>query len=306
MKTILLNENTARAFRVMDPFETLDRMSTYGCLAYGMVAEYNDEDEPVGLMVNTVEEDRLVIHWLFVDEEYRGHGIGSYLLMLAFEEADRMNLSQVAVRISDEYDMGDPDWDSWGFFVNDIFKNVEEDEFVWRSSMKELEKLLSHDSAKNKKSAKSNGVFPIKALSAQDRNEAIKSLNKHFSMNIDVPVWELFFNSDPTISFIRKSSDDYVGIVSSRKKNRTLYVAEVYTVDEVDEETLFRAVLSSSEDSFRLTDNIEINIKKRSIERLMDEMKMPGKKYNIEYLTADVSDYRNMKKETPINFNTGR
>ena len=155
----------------------------------------------------------------------------------------------------------------------------------------------------NENFAKAPGVLPLKALSAEERNVAIKSLSAHFSINLDIPMWVLLFNSDPSMSFIRRTRDDYVGIVSARKRARTVYVADVCCIDEVDEETLFRAVLKSCESIAKMTDNIEINIKKKSVESLLDEMKMPGRKYNVEYLTADVSDYRKMKKENPINFN---
>ncbi len=302
MKIVLLNERMVHAFRELDPFETLDRFSDPECVAIGAVSQDGEFDEPAGLLVYTIEVDRLVIHWLFVMEEFREHGLGSYLLMLAFEEADRRDLAQVAVRISDEYDMDDPENSSWEFFVNDIFKEVEEDEYVWRTSMKEMIKILDRDNAKNEKASTNAGVMTLRALSAKDRNDAIKSLNKHFAVNIEIPVWELLFKSDPDISFIRKNNNDYVGIVAARKKSRTLYVVELYSMDEVDEETLFRAVLNCCEDVARITDNIEINIKKKSIESLLDEMKMPGKKFNVQYLTADIDDYRKMKVNMPVNF----
>ena len=302
MKIILLNEKNVNAFRELDPFETLDRFSDPECLALGAVSQVGRFDEPAGLLVYTIEQDRLIIHWLFVRSEFREHGLGSYLLMLAFEEADRRDLAQVAVRISDEYDMDDPEQSSWEFFVNDIFKEVEEDEYVWRTSMKEMIKILDRDNVINENASSNAGIMNLRALSAKDRNEAIKSLNKHFSVNIEIPIWELLVKSDPDISFIRKNNNDYVGIVAARKKSRTLYVVELYSMDEVDEETLFRAVLSCCEDVAKITDNIEVNIKKRSVERLLDEMKMPGKKFNVQYLTADIDDYRKMKVNMPVNF----
>ena len=302
MKIILLNEKNVNAFRELDPFETLDRFSDPECLALGAVSQVGRFDEPAGLLVYTIEQDRLIIHWLFVRSEFREHGLGSYLLMLAFEEADRRDLAQVAVRISDEYDMDDPEQSSWEFFVNDIFKEVEEDEYVWRTSMKEMIKILDRDNVINENASSNAGIMNLRALSAKDRNEAIKSLNKHFSVNIEIPIWELLVKSDPDISFIRKSDNDYVGIISARKESRTLYVVELYSMDDVDEETLFRAVLSCCEDVAKITDNIEVNIKKRSVERLLDEMKMPGKKFNVQYLTADIDDYRKMKVNMPVNF----
>ena len=295
MKTVRIDEKIVGAFRGLDPFETLDRLPVKGSFVLGSVAEEDEFDEPVGLLVGTIENDRLVLHWLFVDPDYRDEGLGSYLLMLAFEEADRRGLSQVVARISDEYDMDDPGWDSWGFFVNDVFKEAEEDEFVLRTSMKEMTKLLDKESKRNESLAKAPGILPIKSLSQKERIEAVKNINRHFAINMDVPVESLLSAADPGMSFVKNSNGDYVGMIVMRRGEQTWYMDALYSIDDVDEEMLFRAVLHYCEDFVKITDSIEIAIKKKSIESLLEEINMPGKKYAVSYLTASVSDYRQMK-----------
>ena len=298
MKTVRINEKIAGAFSGLDPFETLDRLPVKGSFVLGTVSEEDEFDEPVGLLVGVIEDERLVIHWLFVDPDYRGEGIGSELLMLAFEEADRRGLSHVVARISDEYDMDDPGWDSWAFFVNDMFKEVQQDESVWRSSMKEMAKLLEKESGINENFAKAAGVVPLKSLSKQELAEVVNDLNRHFAINMDVPMESLLATADPQLSFVKKNKkDDCVGVIILRRGRQTWYVDALYSVDDGDEETLLRAVLHNGQDVFKVTDRIEIVMKKKSVESLLDEIKMPGKKYAVSYLSASVSDYRKMKEK---------
>ncbi len=298
MKTVRVDKKIADAFRGLDPFETLDILSTKGSFVLGTLTEVDGYDEPVGLLVGSVESDRLVIRGLFVDPDYRGDGMGSNLLALAFVEADRRGLSQVGARISDEYDIDDPSGDSWAFFVNDVFKEAEEDEFVWRCSMKEMTKLLDRQSEINESFAKSADIIPLRSLSAQERTDAVKNINRHFGINMDIPVESLLYTADPDLSFVKKSKGDYVGLIIMRRGERTWYMDALYSIDEVDEETLFRAVLHNCEELVKVTEQIEIVIKKKSVESLLDEIKMPGKKYAVTYLTAYVSDYRKMKEKS--------
>ncbi len=297
MKTVRIDETIVDAFRGMDPFETLDSLPVKGSFVLGSVAREGDTDVPVGLLVGAIEEDRLVVYWLFVDPDYRGEGLGSNLLRLAFEEADRRDLSQVAARISDEYDMDDPDWDSWHFFVNDVFREVEEDEAVWRTSMKEMAEFLDRESKKNEHSAKTAGISSLKSMSKQERSEAVKMTDSHFAVNMDVPVENLIVAADGDMSFVKNSNGKYEGMIIMRRGARTWYMDALYSADDVDEEILLRTVLYYFEDYAKMTDMIEIPIKKISLGELLDELKMPGKKYSVSYLTASISDYRKMKKK---------
>ncbi|MCR5235692.1 MAG: GNAT family N-acetyltransferase [Lachnospiraceae bacterium] len=90
--------------------------------------EKEDEDVPAGIIVCTRDKDTLVIEWLYTVPEYRGLGIASELMFLAFEEAEASGLKKVAARISEEYEDNDLGWDTWSFFENDVFTGIEEDE----------------------------------------------------------------------------------------------------------------------------------------------------------------------------------
>ena len=300
MKAFRIDSDTVDYFRGLDPFDTLDRLAMKGSFVLGSTDSSNisgeDEEEPTGLMVCTIETDRLVIHWLFVVPEYREMGLGSYLLMLAFEEADRRDLELVAARISDEYGIDDPTWDSWGFFVNDIFKVADEEGCVWRTNMKDIAKLLNKESRLDENAANAQGLIPLKDLSGKDLSDAAEKLNKRFAVSMGRPFEQQIYSADPEMSFLKKKKDDYVGAILMRKGINTWYMDTLLTEDEVDEETLFRAVLYYSEDYIKVGDRIEIEVESPSVEDLLDEIKMPGARYTVNYLTASVSDFRKMKK----------
>ena len=300
MKTFRIDAETVDYFRGLDPFETLDRLIMKDSFILGATTsqedESSDKEEPTGLMVCTIEDDRLVLQWLFVVPEYREMGLGSYLLMLAFEEADRRNLAQVAVRISDEYDKNDPSWDSWGFFVNDIFKQADAEGSVWRTSMKDMTVFLEKYRRINENSAKATGLIPLEDLSGAELAKAVEELNRSFAVNMDQSVEKLIYSADPKMSFVKKKKDDYVGIILMRMGSRTWYMDALFTGEPEDEEILFRAALYHCEDRVRLSDNLEIEVKMQSVDSLMEEMKMPGSKYTVNYLTASVKDFRTMKK----------
>ncbi len=298
MKTIRLDSNLVDAFRGLDPFETLDMLAMRGCFALGTVTDFDEGvNEPAALLVAMIEDDRLVIHWLFVRPEYREMGMGSYLMLLAFEEADRRNLSQVVARISDEYDRDDPDFNSWDFFANDIFKGVEEGECVWRVPMSKLSKMLAKDTVLNERVIATPGLIRMKDMSVADRNAAIKNIKTHFAVNMEIPLEDLLKTADPEMSFFRKKKDGYVGMILVRKSTNTRYFYEIDALDETDEELLLRASLYYSEDFVKMTENIEIGIKKKSFESLLEEIKLPGEKYAVNYLTASIKDFRKMKKQ---------
>lgn len=296
MKTIMIDKNTKDAFSHMDPFECMDRLSEPKSFALGVIFQYSDGDVPVGLMVCTEEDDRLVIQWLFVDSDYRENGIGSFLLMMAFEEAAGRGLSEVAARISDEFDWADTSLDSWGFFENGIFSTVEEGEKEARVNMSELTPRLEKDARINEKAAASKDVRSLSSLSRQELNDAISALKKLYSKKMDMSIEDAFALSDKDMSFVKKSGDDYSGMLLMKKGDRNWYQLFLQTEDPEDDELLLRTALFYSEDYVQIRDDISIEIKRPAIENLLDDISLPVKKYDVNYLVARTRDYEKMKK----------
>ena len=298
MKKFILKGELLDSFLFMDLYERTDKLGLRGSFALGATMEKEDEDVPAGIIVCTRNKDTLVIEWLYTVPEYRGLGIASELMFLAFEEAEASGLKKVAARISEEYEDNDLGWDTWSFFENDVFTGIEEDETEWRISYDELTVILERDEKKNKASAENPGVFRLCDLSNDELDKARKALEKHFKDESEMPVNQGFAMADKTMSFVKKKGDDYVGMLLIRKAGRTWYPFRLSTSDEVDEETLLRAALYHSEELCKLNEKIEIAVKKTSVKRLFEDVELPGREYDVTYLTASIADFNKQKEVT--------
>ena len=90
-------------------------------------------------------------------------------------------------------------------------------------------------------------------------------------------------------AFVLLAGSVTAAVLLSRKPEETIIERDDHSGLMVDRRT---------EELVKVTEQIEIVIKKKSVESLLDEIKMPGKKYAVTYLTAYVSDYRKMKEKS--------
>ncbi|MBO6214278.1 MAG: GNAT family N-acetyltransferase, partial [Lachnospiraceae bacterium] len=127
MKTVQLYGDYLRFFLPMDPFHQADMLAIDGSFALGTTVDGEDgSDIPAGLLIASRESDRLLIRWLYVKPGYRGEGIGSELMRLAFTEASMLGMTEVAARITEDYDEAGLYWDTDSFFTNDVFSEYED------------------------------------------------------------------------------------------------------------------------------------------------------------------------------------
>ena len=152
MKIIRLDEELLDYFGAMDYFDNLHCLVHPGSFALGATMQREDgTDEPAAILVAEVEDDALMIRWLYVKSEYRCCGIGSSLLQMCFQEARERKMKRVLSRISEEYLEAAPEWDPERFFMECLFEKEE-------SVMKEYVLLVSdlQTSAEVKKAARVN------------------------------------------------------------------------------------------------------------------------------------------------------
>ena len=77
-----------------------------------MATAENEEagfDEPAAVLIFFREDDRFVLEWMYVKEEYRGSGIGEHLLVRICDAAVRLKLPYVSVLMSRDVN-GDLIW----------------------------------------------------------------------------------------------------------------------------------------------------------------------------------------------------
>lgn len=105
MKIGILMKEQRELFVDMDPFWMMERLELPGYFA--MAATEFDEEEnselPAGLMIGEILSDKLIIEWIYVQNEFRNRGIAAQLLDAAFTIARKNNLPTVCAYLSEEW-----------------------------------------------------------------------------------------------------------------------------------------------------------------------------------------------------------
>ena len=105
MKIGILMKEQRELFADMDPFWMMERLELPGYFA--MAATEFDEEEnselPAGLMIGEILSDKLIVEWIYVQNEFRSRGIGAQLLDAAFTIARKNNLPTVCAYLSEEW-----------------------------------------------------------------------------------------------------------------------------------------------------------------------------------------------------------
>lgn len=279
----------------MDFYGKTDMLSLPGSFALGITLEDGEEDEPVGLIVCTQDEDRLVIEWIYVMPDCRGDGIGSELLYLAFCEGEARGFVDAAARVSDEFEANDYGWNTKSFFENEVFSGTEKGEYDWRISFRELEKILMRDEELNESSARK--VIRLCDMKPDVLKEAAESLAARFDGSASLPMEAAISVANWNTSFLLKKGNDYVGILLIRKVEQTWYPYLLYAVDDEVGETLIRAALYCSEDVCMPKDEIAIEIKTISTKRLLQKIGLPGQAYDVTYCLCSMKAFTERKAE---------
>ena len=296
MKFVQVDMNLAGYFLMLDPFNCLNKLVLPGCFAFGAFRETENGDEPVSIIICQDISDRLVIHWMYTIPELRGGATGSRLLILAFEEAAARGVEDVAARISDEYDIKAFNWHSWDFFVNEVFSKVEDGEVEWVLNMGDLSGFLSREAKRNESAATKQGVVQLGSLSKKEILDYSQELEKTFLRTQEGRISDAVSVADRDMSFCRIVNGRCTGMLLIRRFGETWYPYALICDDEEDEEILARSAMYYSEDYLQLGDRIEIEVKRITIKKLLEELQVPGQVYDVAYLTATIKDYMKQKE----------
>ncbi len=297
MKTIQVDSDMMESFASFDPFGRGVVLMLPGSFALGAVAEHDDVDEPAAVIICSTEEDSLVVEWLYTAPEFRGQGVGCNLLYLAFKEAKARGIKEVDVRISKEYEEVMPEWDVWSFFENDIFSDKMEGSFSRFIYMKDLSKRLSKDEDKNEAAAKDPAIRALKDLQKKELYQAEKDLANIHGANDYLPIAEKLQYADVNMSFVIEREGVFSGALLVRKFGETWHPFVLFAKDQDDMKLLVRAAMYHCEDHILVGDTIEIFHQKPMIEKLMDELDLPGESYKVTYLVANMDDFDKRSEE---------
>jgi len=81
MKYVLIEDENEIYFAYMDPLKIMSRSKSEDGFAIGaVITDEKGFDTPVGLAICGCSEDATIIHWIYVDEEYRNNRFGHEIL----------------------------------------------------------------------------------------------------------------------------------------------------------------------------------------------------------------------------------
>ena len=103
MKIVGLKEENREYFSGLDPFNIMGRECKNGAVCLGAVMREKNEETPAGLIVFTLNENELLINWIYVEPRYRGLEIGDELLEAVFDLARESDRSYVCAILPEEY-----------------------------------------------------------------------------------------------------------------------------------------------------------------------------------------------------------
>ena len=296
MITIRVDAENKDYFIGLDPVGRLDMLKLPGAFAIGSVDETGEFDIPAALIVCTEETDRLVIDWMYTLPEFRGLGLGSSLMMLAFEEAAGRGLYDVAARISSEYD-GDYDgWDPESFFVNDVFSDVEDEQKVFKTDMNLIEKRLKEDEKKNRMSSELKEIVSLSEIGAKDLKDVLSDFGKKYDKGLLYPLKSQVLSADPNVSILRIEGRECTGAVFVMKGDHTWYVLGLMPLDFEETQEIIQAALYRLGDYAKPDDSIEIMLRRKAAQKVLAQLDLPGEEYDICYYTAKVSDFEKQKE----------
>ena len=296
MITIKVDAKNKDFFIGLDPVGRLDMLKLPGSFALGAVDETGEFDIPASLIVCTEETDRLVIDWVYTMPEFRGLGLGSELMMLAFEEASGRFLYDVAARISSEYDGEYDGWDPGYFFVNDVFSDIEDEQKVFKTNMSLIEKRLSEDEKKNKRFSDLEEIVSLSEVNPADLKELLHGLEQKHGKGLLYPLESQVFSADPNVSILRIEKRECTGAVFVMRGMHTWYVLGLIPLDLEETEEIVRAALYRLGDYAKPDDAIEIMLRRKAAEKVLSQLDLPGEEYDISYYTATVSDFEKQKE----------
>ncbi len=300
MKVIQMTEEDREIFQHLDPFGKMHFLRFPGAFALAATMEQEEYDIPAGLIIVRTVEDALSVEWLYAAPEYRGQGIGSELLQLVFEEAKEREVEEVSVRISENLLVSSLFWDPERFFLNDVFRQEDEELPEWHTTVDRLGKLIAQDDLINEKAALSPEMRPLSEMNASEKKAAAQELKKELKNKIPEELPELMSLADERMSFLLCRNGSYAGILLIQKYGDTWHPFLLEVKEEKDAEKLARTALYYSEDHAKPKEEIRIECSRPATEKLLEKLRIPADVYQVAILYAEVKEYEKQLQKSPM------
>lgn len=293
----------------LDPLMMLDRLefpNAFALLAVGSDAHTKD-DLPAGLLIASLQEELLVIDWLYVAAAHRMQGIGEQLLVAAFEYAVQKGIARLGVYINDEYGRSDICAGQEHFFRERLFC---EKQLLGGEWLTDLQLLAMQPGLRTKaQTTAQTGVF--RNLSVTQAGDVIAQLLRMERCDTLYPMraQERYFDPDVSvvlsghgtlcggllIQCVVRNTPRIKGGTIVRARENILYPVLCCAPSDEDARMLAAAALRAATLKYGADTQVHVILKSDRYAGVMDGA-WNRLRVNNWLLTARVEDYRSAKE----------
>ena len=283
MQIYRLRNEEKRYFDWMDPYGFLSRLALPHYFALAACVRGEDGgDVPSGLLVGSIEEERIIVEWICVAPEIREQGVGDALLDKVFEIARENNFSQVGAGFIDDPDLKKAEEAALEYFRERGFWEDEDRPGEWNILVEQLgvtpyfkedkqsfpaTKTLSELSAGEVRNA-------IKTLGASDKASRLFDLTK-CTADYDLKLSTVLIADDePCGLFLVIRADDicypvFMYAESEREKKALILKAAKAARKELPSESVI-CLIAADDETADLAESLFPNEKTESVLLLAD------------------------------------
>ncbi|MCR5251290.1 MAG: hypothetical protein K6E50_11850 [Lachnospiraceae bacterium] len=297
MRIVRISKEERRYLTRLDPWSMLDGLEFPGYFALAAVAEdpQKKRELPVGLMICNVQQDRLLIDWLFVDGLLRGRGIGEKLLCEAFLVADRLGLSVLGAYLNREYWREAVCEGEEIYFREHLF---EREEKLWGEWNSDLWILSKQDYFRKKP----EGVLQSDRLGELPARQAVEAFQrlageKEAALLCDPNLIRSYLDRD--ISVMLFSGAELRGALLVHALDKTIYPVCFYAAGEKEKADLLHSALQNALEKFGGGAGIRLRLFTKRCRDLLRAVLPEGRVEN-RLLLANVADFFRERERGPV------
>jgi GNAT superfamily N-acetyltransferase len=295
MKIINLNKNDYRAFSFLAPSDKFALLGLSGYEAVGGLATPDDDESgsenevPAALMILTFEPgERLIIEWLYVDDDYSGQSLGEGLLARAYEIAAEGDMPELSVRFEGRLAALRYDHPLEGFFRDRYFDRGYSMPGVWRITSAEADKLITD---KDEKDTEYEPV-PVASLSDSEKEELYAQIEKTDDAAVVLfdPVVDPKEALDEEHSLVISHGEKCVAMLLFRRIGTCRMASVLYGTNRKALRGLIMASLDALADG-KVDETMEFRFRSREDRNDIREIVPEATVIDVLYLTADTVSY---------------
>lgn len=275
-------------FKELDFYDALDQLVWPDYFAIGATIQ-NDEDgkdHPVGLMVARIDEDRIVITWLYVSEMYRGLDIGSGFVSLMFKESKARGFDTLSVRIPAIYEKNGLPWNPRGFFGASRFATEEVELPEWNffaASLYGRKDIFL-------RTKKMDDIRPFSELSDESLKRLYQMVAKKHGSSLPYDIHTIRPYVDRELSYVLIDNKEVKGIIFVQKTGNNIYPI-YFDADEKRAPGFIADIFEMSEDYVSVNDRVHIVPRRPLPVKAIRQVELTIPSWDVVNMVAKVEDH---------------